>query len=131
MNKSQFINKLKNTNNLFANKTLLDEVNENEIDINKLHNEFVIFRSSLKVMSSTDYGTEYGRLEFAEDIEEFTIYCYNGCFIEYNEEPTKFHVPLYNSGFEGTLTDCEIHLFIEFYMYECIGLDKLTNKEKE
>ena len=131
MNKRQFTNSLKNTNNLCNPKTLLDEVNENEIDINKLYDEFIIFRKSLKIMSSKKYGKLYSRFEFAEDIKEFTIYCYNGCFIEYDENPTKFHVPLYNSGFEGTLSDCEIHLFVEFYMYEYIGLDKLTKTEKE
>ena len=124
MNKNMIKNEL-NKKCLFEDKFLIDEVNDNDININKLYNEFIKFRSSLEIMTSKEYGKKYSRFEFVQDIKEFTLYNYNGCFIEYNKNPRKFYVPLYNSGFEGILSDCEIYLFIHFYIYECIGLDNL------
>lgn len=124
MNLKQFKKEL-NKNSIFADETLLSEVIENKFDINKLYNEFVKFRKSIKIMSSKEYGKKYSRIEFYEDIEEFTLCDYNGCFIEYNKNPVKFYVPLYNGGYEGILSDCEIYLFIHFYMYEYINRKKL------
>tara|TARA_B100000902_G_scaffold392542_1_gene445112 strand:+ start:685 stop:1071 length:387 start_codon:yes stop_codon:yes gene_type:complete len=128
MLQSEFINDLTETKSLFNKYTLMDEVNNEDININKLYIEFIKFRNSIKLMTSKEYGKKYSRLEFDEDIEEFTLYDYNGCFIEWNEVPNKYYVPLYNSGFEGTLKECEIYLFILFYMYECIETDKIKNK---
>ena len=128
MLKSEFIKQLKNTESLFNKYTLMDEVNNEDININKLYAEFLKFLAAMKLMTSKEYGKKYSRFEFDEDIKEFTLYDYNGCFIEWNETPNKYYVPLYNSGFEGTLKKCEIYLFIEFYIYECIGLDKIKNK---
>ena len=97
MNKNMFKNEL-NKKCLFEDKFLIDEVNDNDININKLYNEFIKFRNSLEIMTSKEYGKKYSRFEFVQDIKEFTLYNYNGCFIEYNKNPRKFYVPLYNSG---------------------------------
>ena len=117
INLTQFKNLLK-IDNIFQKsdcKNLLDEINYNNICINKLYKQFIKFKKSLKIMSSIEYGKKYSRLEFVEDIKEFTLYDYNGCFIEYNKNTIKFYVPLYNSGFD---------------IYECIGVDSIHLKKK-
>ena len=122
MHLKQFKNEL-NKKSLFSNELLIDEVNDNDIDIDKLYDEFIKFRSSIEIMSSYDYAKKYSADEFEDD--NTTLYVYNGCFIEYSENPGKFYVPLYNSWFEGILSDCEIYLYIHFYMYEYVGLNNL------
>ena len=127
MLQSEFINDLTKTKSLFNKYTLMDEVNINNIDINKLYNEFIKFRNSIVVMSSKDYAKKYSRLEFEED--NTTLYVYNGCYIEYGTYPSEFYLPLYNTWYEGNLSNCELYLFMHFYMYEYIGIDNLKRKE--
>ena len=124
MNINQF-KKLLNQDSIFNHTTLLNEVNELKLDLNNLLSEFIKFQKSLEIMDSVKYGELYCRHEFIKDIEKITLYVYNGCYIEYNENPSKFYLELYNGGYEGTLYNCEIHLFISFYIYEYITIEKL------
>lgn len=107
--------------------TLMDIVTIDNLCINKLYNGFISMRNDLKILKPQDFWKEYGVEDFAKDSAIFT---YNGCWIEMvGGDSLTCRLEICRDDFKGSLIDCEMQLFMNWYMYEYCDIDQFLQDD--
>mgnify|MGYP003124511238 CR=1 FL=1 len=117
MNKQHFIKRLNETNPIKQIK-LIDDINDNELDINKLFNGFIKFQSLKEKMTMKEYNKIYGD---CMECEEEILLVYSGCYI-YTDNSCNgdYCLEICRNWYESKdLEYLELILFIDWYIFEC------------
>ena len=122
MNKKHFIKRLNESNPIKQIK-LIDDINDMNLDINKLFSGFIKFQSLKQKMTIKEYNTIYGD---CMEREEENILEYNGCYIHINKKGYSL-VILRNWYDSKDLEYLEMILFLEWYLFEIDDYTKYLN----
>ena len=97
----------------YGDGSLLAQIKEQNLCVDKLYNGFVKFQELLEILSPKDYIEKYGFEEFNKDVKG--IWSYDGCWFEFNGIDDCW-IGLGNCDIVSDVNDCELQLFINHYI---------------
>ena len=125
MDKKHFIKRLNESNSIKQIK-LIDDINDMNLDINKVYNGFIKFQSLKQKMTMKEYNKIYG---YCMGCEEENILVYNGCYIfRDNSCNGDYCLEIIRDWYESKdLEYLELILYIDWYLFEIEDYTKYLN----
>ena len=122
MDKKHFIKRLNESNPIKQIK-LIDDINDMNLDVNKVYSGFIKFQSLKQKMTMKEYNKIYGD---CMECEEENILVYNGCYIYINKKDYSLEIirDFYKSV---DLEYLELILYIDWYLFEIEDYTKYLN----
>tara|TARA_A100001201_G_C3988195_1_gene170757 strand:- start:6 stop:410 length:405 start_codon:yes stop_codon:yes gene_type:complete len=122
MDKKHFIKRLNESNPIKQIK-LIDDINDMNLDVNKVYSGFIKFQSLKQKMTMKEYNEIYND---CMECEEENILVYNGCYIYINKKGYSLEIirDFYKSV---DLEYLELILYIDWYLFEIEDYTKYLN----